>query len=68
MICTIKEDEVRLSEYQDFTDAYTQIAHLIEQVYQHKRVHSAIGYLTPAEFEAAWLQSRVEHMSSLDPA
>jgi putative transposase len=56
---TIKEEEVTLSDYLDFADAYTSIGHFIEQVYQHKRIHSALGYLTPVEFEAAWQQQRV---------
>jgi transposase InsO family protein len=55
---TIKEEEVDLSEYQDFHDAYRQIAQFIEQVYMTKRIHSALGYLTPAEFESAWWRSQ----------
>jgi putative transposase len=51
---TIKEEEVALSEYRDFTDAQQQIGVFIEDVYATKRIHSALGYLTPAEFEAAW--------------
>jgi transposase InsO family protein len=51
---TIKEEEVDLSEYQDFAQVYEQIGHFIEEVYMKKRIHSALGYLTPAEFEAAW--------------
>ena len=51
---TIKEEEVNLSEYNDFTDAYRQIGRFIEDVYMTKRIHSALGYLTPVEFEAAW--------------
>lgn len=56
IIRTIKEEEIDLADYRDFADAYAQIGHFIEQVYQHKRIHSALGYLTPAEFEADWRQ------------
>ena len=51
---TIKEEEVDLSEYNDFADVYRQIERFLEDVYNTKRIHSALGYLTPAEFEAAW--------------
>jgi transposase InsO family protein len=57
---TIKEEEVDLSEYNDFTDAYRQIGRFIEDVYMTKRIHSALGYLTPVEFEAAWRMSQQE--------
>jgi putative transposase len=55
---TIKEEEVDLSEYIDFTDAFTQIGHFIKEVYRHKRIHSSLGYLTPAEFEEAWIEEQ----------
>jgi putative transposase len=51
---TIKEEEIALNDYLDFHDAYTHIGHFLDEVYQHKRIHSALGYLTPAEFEAQW--------------
>lgn len=57
---TIKEEEVDLSEYNDFTDACRQIGRFIEDVYMTKRIHSALGYLTPVEFEAAWRMSQPE--------
>jgi len=49
---TIKEAHVSLTEYENFADAKGQIAHFIEDVYQFKRIHSSLGFLTPSEFEA----------------
>jgi putative transposase len=54
---TIKEEEVDLSEYHDFADARHQIGRFIQDVYNTKRIHSALGYLTPVEFEAVWQSS-----------
>ena len=51
---TIKEEEVDLSEYRDFADAYHQMGIFIQDVYMTKRIHSSLGYLTPSEFEAAY--------------
>jgi transposase InsO family protein len=51
---TIKEEEVDLSEYADFHDAYQRMGRFLNHVYTRKRIHSALGYLTPAEFEALW--------------
>jgi len=56
---TIKEEEVDLSEYTDFSDAKKQIGSFIMDVYNRKRIHSSLGYLTPAEFEADWAASAV---------
>jgi transposase InsO family protein len=54
VIRTIKEEEVYLNEYENFAHAYQRIGHFIEDVYQTKRIHSALDYLTPAEFEALY--------------
>ena len=54
---TIKEEEVDLSDYQDYHDAYRQIGQFLEDVYMRKRVHSSLNYLTPAEFESHWLSA-----------
>ncbi len=51
---TIKEEEVDLSEYLNFTNALKEIGHFIEDVYMTKRIHSSLGYLTPVEFETTW--------------
>lgn len=52
---TIREEEVNLSDYQDYADAYRQIGRFLDDVYMHKRIHSSLGYLTPVEFEGQWL-------------
>ena len=54
LIRTIKEEEVDLSEYLDYNDAYRQLGRFLDDVYMHKRIHSSLGYLTPAEFEEQW--------------
>lgn len=51
---TIKEEEVDLSEYRNFAEAYEQIGTFLEEVYSKKRIHSSLGYLTPSEYEAEW--------------
>ncbi len=62
---TIKEEEVDLSDYDDYHDAYRQIGQFLEDVYMYKRVHSSIGYLTPVEFEQ---QYRLASAKSLEVA
>jgi transposase InsO family protein len=54
LIRTIKEEEVHLSDYRDYSDAFAHLGRFLDDVYQHKRIHSALGYLTPAEFEQQW--------------
>jgi transposase InsO family protein len=51
---TIKEEEVDLSEYRNFAEAYEQIGVFLEEVYLKKRIHSSLGYLTPSEYEMVW--------------
>lgn len=54
VIGTIKLEEVALTEYRDFADALRQLGRFIDSVYNKKRIHSSLAYLTPAEFEAQW--------------
>jgi putative transposase len=48
---TLKYEEVYRTQYRDLADAYTQIGEFLEGVYNQQRLHSALGYLPPAEFE-----------------
>jgi transposase InsO family protein len=57
LMLTIKEEEVDLSEYRDFADARRQISRFLDDVYNVKRIHSSLGYLTPREFEERWRAS-----------
>ncbi|MDE0187318.1 MAG: integrase core domain-containing protein, partial [Candidatus Poribacteria bacterium] len=50
----IKDEYIVDSEYQNFHDAYNQLSLVLDVVYNQKRPHSALGYRTPAEFEAAY--------------
>ncbi len=61
LVRTIKEEEVDLSDYQDFADALRQIGPFLDDVYNVKRIHSSLGYLTPKEFEDQW---RTENAAS----
>ena len=48
---TLKYEEVYRNEYRDYYEARARIAEFLELVYNQKRLHSALGYVSPAEFE-----------------
>jgi putative transposase len=48
---TLKEEEVHDATYLNLEDARKRIGRFIEEVYNRKRLHSALRYLTPEEFE-----------------
>jgi transposase InsO family protein len=49
---TLKYEEVYRNEYRDFEEARASLKEFLEGVYNQKRLHSALGYLPPAEFES----------------
>jgi transposase InsO family protein len=49
---TLKYEEVLRNEYRDLAEARGSIVEFIEKVYNQVRLHSALDYLPPAEFEA----------------
>ena len=57
---TLKYEEVYRNEYRDLAEARAQIGAFIEQVYNEKRLHSALGYLPPARFEAQLAKRMME--------
>jgi len=48
---TLKHEEIYLREYENLADAQRRIVHFVDAIYNRKRLHSAIGYQTPVEFE-----------------
>ena len=48
---TLKVEEVYINEYATFDEAYANIKQFIDRVYNEKRLHSSIGYKSPAKFE-----------------
>lgn len=57
---TNKEEEVDVSDYTNYADAVKQVGRFLDEVYMHKRIHFALGYLTPARFESQWKEQQAQ--------
>ena len=55
---TLKTEEVYLWEYKTLADVQLRLPYFIEQVYNHKRLHSSLGYRPPVEFEELFLKTQ----------
>jgi transposase InsO family protein len=53
-IKTLKAEEVSLKQYRNLEEARRSIGHFLEEVYNQRRLHSALGYLPPTQFERQW--------------
>jgi transposase InsO family protein len=62
-IKTLKYEEVLRNEYRDLADARASIREFLEKVYNQKRLHSALGYLPPAEFERNHKEAAARQLS-----
>lgn len=53
---TLKQEEIYCTEYRDLEDLRAHMEEFIDNYYNRQRLHSALGYRTPAEFENDQLQ------------
>jgi len=59
---TLKYEEVLRNEYRDLAEARASIAEFLEKTYNQKRLHSALGYMPPARFEANPKDAAARHI------
>ena len=61
-MATLKKEEVYLSDYRTFAEASRRLPRFIDDVYNRKRLHSSLGYLSPMAFEIKQNQPPTPHL------
>lgn len=56
-IKTLKYEEIYLNEYDNLAEARFRVGEFLDHIYNHERLHSKLGYVTPAEFEQSFSES-----------
>jgi putative transposase len=64
---TLKQEEVDGRDYRDISAARGSITRFIEEIYNRQRLHSALGYRPPVEFEASLPPLRLAQRLASDP-
>jgi hypothetical protein len=54
---TLKNDQVDLFKYATIIDVIENVPEFLEEVYNKKRLHSSLNYLTPEEFEVKCIKN-----------
>jgi putative transposase len=57
-IKTLKYEEVYRTEYRNLEEARASIGEFLDKIYNRERLHSALGYRPPLEFERDWRRAQ----------
>jgi transposase InsO family protein len=61
---TLKQEEVYLNDYRNLQEAAKSISFFLETIYNQKRLHSALGYISPVEYESLYLKPKAMYLNT----